>query len=127
RGVSRAVVVDQACQGLGVLRQAGGPGALQHQLVGEGADRGPDLLDLAQEDARAGRADAVEGLQQFRDAAGIALRLVPQPAEVTLPAVEEQCGGVIEAGRGALVVAPVPAAAEGVDTLLPRALAQVAG
>src|SRR5699024_2969392 len=71
--------------------------------------------------------DAVEGLQQIRDTAGVALRLVPQPAEITLPTVQEQRSGVIEAGRGALVVSPVAGAPEGLDPLLPRALAQVLG
>src|SRR5699024_11089308 len=109
----------------GALRQPGRPGTPQHQVIGERADRGPDLLDLAQEDARTGGADAVEGLQQIRDTAGVALRLVPQPAEITIPTVQEQRSGVIEAGRGALVVSPVAAAPEGIDPLLPRALAQV--
>src|SRR5699024_7207120 len=48
-------------------------------------------------------------------------------AEITLPTVQEQRGGVVEAGRGALVVASVAAAPEGIDPLLPRALAQVLG
>src|SRR5699024_1763354 len=40
------------------------------------------------------------------------------------PAVDEQSCGIIEARRGALVVASVASAAEGVDPLLPRALPQ---
>jgi DNA primase len=100
-------------------RQAHLAGADQDALVQVRRHRGPDRLGLAQEDAGARGPDAGELGQERADGCGLAACLVPEPAQVPTPSLDQQLRGIPQHGGGALVVAAVVPAAEGVHAVLP--------
>ena len=109
-----------------VLGQADPPGPGAGPVVQVGAHPRPDGLHLPEEHGRAGRADALDLLQQAARRPDVAVGLLGQPAEIAAVPVEHELRHVPELGRGAFVVAAVPAAAEGLDhgpTGRPRACA----
>ncbi|CAM4509682.1 hypothetical protein NONI108955_38600 [Nocardia ninae] len=84
-----------------------------------GGGPGPDVLDFAEEDVAAGGTDALELLQELGGTFGVLVGFVGEFAQVAVVAVEDLGGVGAEAGGGALVVAAVVGAAEGVDEFLP--------
>src|SRR5581483_7805780 len=72
-------------------------------------------------------ADARHLLEQFADAARIVAGLGAQLAQVSVPPVENELRAPAQCGRGALVVALVVCAPEGVHALLPAGLQHLRG
>src|SRR6266487_4427654 len=107
---------------LGVARQAEPPRLSERALVRERVQLLPDDLHLAEEDVDADVAEALELPQQGALPGRVAAGFLPELAQVSAAAFQQQLAGLTEHGGGALVVARVAVAAEHAYPLLPRAV-----